>query len=75
LDLCANLPNQGVAIHISGCGKGCAWPMAAPITLVGNAGRYDIVKNGTARDAPLAQGLSLAQARTLLMQETEHFFA
>jgi precorrin-3B synthase len=49
---------EGTALHVSGCGKGCAHAPAAPFTLVGNAGRYDLVENGTARDAPSVTGLS-----------------
>jgi len=37
-------------IHISGCAKGCARSLPADLTLVGDAGRYGIVRNGTSRD-------------------------
>ena len=46
-------------LHVSGCAKGCAHPGPAPHTLVGRDGRYDLVRNGTARDTPARRGLSL----------------
>jgi precorrin-3B synthase len=51
------LPSK-IFVHVSGCMKGCAHRKAATITLVGNAGRYDLVENGTARDTPLFSGVS-----------------
>ncbi len=44
--------------HVSGCTKGCAHPGPAPLTFVGNAGRYDLVRDGRAADPPFATGLS-----------------
>jgi precorrin-3B synthase len=38
-------------IHISGCAKGCARSAPADLTLVGEGGRYGVVRNGTTRDA------------------------
>ncbi len=49
-------------IHLSGCAKGCAHPAAAPITLVGRAGCYDLVRHGRADAAPERTGLSLPEA-------------
>lgn len=49
-------------VHVSGCAKGCAHPGAAPLTLVGNAGRYDVVFAGRASDAPSRHGLTFAEA-------------
>lgn len=43
-----------VAVHISGCAKGCARPAAATLTVVGTAGDCALVANGSARDAPFA---------------------
>lgn len=65
----ATVPTRAVAahmrptalVHIAGCSKGCAHPGPAPLTLVGNQGRWDIVHNGTARDQPVATGLMLDQ--------------
>ncbi len=47
-------------VHVSGCAKGCAHPMAAALTLVGRDGRYDVVVDGRAGDAPVRLGLGLA---------------
>ena len=56
-------------IHVSGCGKGCAHPGAADITLVGDEGRYAIVRHGRASDPPLRRGLTLAEALAALQAE------
>lgn len=37
-------------IHVSGCAKGCARSASAGLTLVGEGGRYGVVRNGTTRD-------------------------
>jgi len=44
---------DGVALHISGCAKGCAYSKPAPLTLVGTEQGCGLVKNGTARDKPM----------------------
>ncbi|WP_237480496.1 precorrin-3B synthase [Lichenibacterium dinghuense] len=59
-------PGAGVALHVSGCAKGCAHPGPAPLTLVAAEGRYALVADGTAADAPAATGLDLAEAHRLL---------
>jgi precorrin-3B synthase len=38
-------------LHVSGCAKGCARSTPADLTLVGEGGRYGVVRSGTARDA------------------------
>jgi precorrin-3B synthase len=43
---------NGIAVHISGCPKGCAHPMPAALTLVGTADGCGIVHRGSARTAP-----------------------
>ena len=43
---------DGVALHISGCAKGCAHPSPAPLTIVGTETGCGIVRDGTARAAP-----------------------
>jgi len=43
---------RGIAVHISGCPKGCAHPMPAALTLVGTPQGCGIVHNGSARVAP-----------------------
>ncbi len=55
-----------VPVHVSGCAKGCAHPGPAARVLVGRAGRYDLVRNGRAKDAPAATALSFAAAAALL---------
>lgn len=59
------LPVAGL-IHVSGCAKGCAHPGPAAVTLVGNAGRYDLVAGGRAADLPVARGLDLESALSLI---------
>ncbi|MDP2331706.1 MAG: precorrin-3B synthase [Reyranella sp.] len=39
-------------IHISGCAKGCARSAPADLVLVGEQGRYNVIRNGTTRDVP-----------------------
>ena len=39
-------------LHVSGCVKGCARTRPADQTFVGNDGRFDLVQNGCAWDAP-----------------------
>lgn len=53
---------DGLAIHVSGCAKGCAHPAPAEVALVGKDGRYDLVRQGRASDAPVLRGLDIAQA-------------
>jgi precorrin-3B synthase len=43
---------DGIAMHISGCAKGCAHPMSAPLTIVGAEQGCFIVRNGSARATP-----------------------
>jgi precorrin-3B synthase len=65
----ARLANgPGIALHVSGCTKGCAHPRVAPVTLVGNHGRYDLVIDGASADSPLARGLTLDEAAGHLRQ-------
>lgn len=56
----------GIALHVSGCAKGCAHPGSAPLTLVAAEGRYGLVPDGTAADAPVVAGLDATEARRLL---------
>lgn len=48
---------EGQCWHVSGCAKGCAWPKAANLTLVGRDGAFDLVKQGTPWDDPIRRGL------------------
>ena len=56
--LALKLPGK---VHVSGCAKGCAHHAAAPVTLVGGAGRYAVVRNGRAGDPPEIRGLTMRQ--------------
>lgn len=49
--LMGSLP-PGKVLHVSGCAKGCAHPVAAPLTLVARpGGTFDLIRDGKA-DAP-----------------------
>jgi precorrin-3B synthase len=60
------LQAKGVALHVSGCAKGCARQAPTLYTLVARGGRYDLVTNGAPSDADLAQDLTLAEAQNML---------
>jgi precorrin-3B synthase len=47
-----SLSGDGIALHVSGCAKGCAHPKAAPFTIVGTEQGCGIVRDGSARDEP-----------------------
>jgi precorrin-3B synthase len=51
-EIAAHLPQGGMAVHVSGCAKGCAHPMAAPLTIVGTAQGCGLIKNATAGAHP-----------------------
>jgi len=50
----AQSPCGGIAVHVSGCRKGCAHPGAAALTIVGTERGCGIVHHGSARAAPTA---------------------
>jgi len=64
----------GVALHVSGCAKGCARQAATPFTLVAHAGRYDLVVGVAAIDAGTsdAKRLDVAAAREILETMTRN---
>ena len=65
-ELAASLrPPRGESVHVSGCSKGCARPGPATITLVGRDGRFDLVRNGRAGDAPARLGLAPSKVLAL----------
>jgi precorrin-3B synthase len=72
-DFLPRLALEGIALHVSGCAKGCARSSHTPFTLVGNAGRYDLVLNGTAQDAPVVKGLSTDEAQRELKTRIEQY--
>jgi precorrin-3B synthase len=49
---------QDAHLHVSGCAKGCAHPRSSDLTLVGTEDGFDLVRRGTARDAPALRGLA-----------------
>lgn len=46
----AGLVPLGQHLHVSGCGKGCAHPGAADVTLTGTAQGFDLIREGRAAD-------------------------
>ncbi|TMV09621.1 cobalamin biosynthesis protein CobG [Ruegeria sediminis] len=58
-------PRLSGSLHVSGCAKGCARMGAADVTLVGNDGRFDLVKHGRAGDEPCQRGLSPETLKTM----------
>lgn len=52
-------------LHVSGCSKGCARQTLAEVTLVGNRGRFDLVRNGRAGDTPERAGLTAREVEEL----------
>ncbi len=59
---------EGVALHISGCAKGCAHPAPAPFTVVAGEHGYNLVKHGRADAAPVARGLAPEALRGLIAE-------
>ena len=52
---------EAASLHVSGCAKGCAHPGRAAVTLVGDGGRYGLVRDGRAGDTPQIDGLTVAR--------------
>jgi len=67
------LPDHGVAVHVSGCAKGCAHPAATRFTIVGTARGCGVVCGGTARGMPssyvIPEGLAEEIHRVIDTQE------
>ena len=51
-ELARHLPASLSLVHVSGCGKGCAHPAPAPLTVIGTSQGCGIVRNGTSRMTP-----------------------
>jgi precorrin-3B synthase len=66
--LARQLHARGTSLHVSGCAKGCAHPAAAPFTLVGRDGRYDLVVDGMAADKPIVTNIEEQQLDSVLQQ-------
>ncbi len=56
----------GLALHVSGCAKGCAHPGPAAVTLVAGADGYALVREGNAAATPLRRGLTLEAAAAMI---------
>lgn len=56
--LAKQVPAGGDRLHVSGCSKGCAHPGSAALTLVGDRGRWSLVRNGRADTNPHERGLT-----------------
>ncbi len=54
IDLCPEVLDGSLDLHLSGCAKGCAHPRRA-LTISGAANAYHLVLDGLASDAPDAQ--------------------
>lgn len=48
---------MGRLLHVSGCGKGCAHPGRADVTVVATAVGFDLILNGSPTDAAMKRGL------------------
>jgi precorrin-3B synthase len=55
--LASHLPD-GAVLHVSGCAKGCAHPGPTALTLTAQAGGFDLIRDGHARDLPLRSGIT-----------------
>jgi precorrin-3B synthase len=64
--LAASRAGRDPLLHLSGCAKGCAHPGPAAITLVGEAGRFALIRDGRPGDAPAASGLTVADCTELM---------
>jgi precorrin-3B synthase len=66
---------EGVILHVSGCAKGCARPVATAATLTATGAGYDLILAGRASDPPARRGLSTASIEGLLVSEGARMFA
>jgi len=73
----AALLDGTVAIHLSGCAKGCAHRAAAPLTIVGDRNTCRIILNGAATDMAVAEvpANDLAERLAGLAREAENIAA
>jgi precorrin-3B synthase len=46
------LSGEGIAIHVSGCAKGCAHQQAAPLTVVGTERGWGLIQHGSPQATP-----------------------
>ncbi|OWV29855.1 cobalamin biosynthesis protein CobG [Halomonas campaniensis] len=59
------------AVHISGCAKGCARRSPADVCLVGEAGRFNLIVNGSADSTPVKTGLTESEALDVIKKLSE----
>jgi precorrin-3B synthase len=60
---------RGRGIHVSGCAKGCAHRLPSAITLVGENGVYNLIRNGRADSPPVLRGQSISVLAAILTAE------
>ncbi|MBI1868883.1 MAG: precorrin-3B synthase [Methylocystis sp.] len=65
--LARRLTSDGVALHISGCAKGCTMPAPAKVALLASGAGFDLIDNGRACDPPSLRGLSLDEIKDALI--------
>ncbi len=65
---------DSVVLHVSGCAKGCARPLATAATLIASESGYDLVVHGRAADPSARRGLSSAAIETFLASEGAKLF-
>jgi precorrin-3B synthase len=65
------LRGGGVALHVSGCEKGCARPSVTPYTLVAKSKGYDLIVDGTPDRDAVATELSVTAAAAILASQVD----
>ncbi|MBV8441356.1 MAG: hypothetical protein JO312_12500 [Hyphomicrobiales bacterium] len=65
---------DSVILHVSGCTKGCARPLATAATLIATENGYDLVVDGRAADRPVRRGLSSVAIEAFLAGEGAKLF-
>ena len=65
---------DNVVLHMSGCAKGCARPLATAVTLIASESGYDLVVHGRAADPPARRGVQSAAIETFLAGEGAKLF-
>ncbi|WP_321364535.1 precorrin-3B synthase [uncultured Celeribacter sp.] len=60
--LAPHLP-EGKTLHVSGCAKGCAWPLPADLTLVATPSGLSVIRDGRASDTPETAAISPSEPR------------
>jgi precorrin-3B synthase len=63
-----------VILHVSGCAKGCARPLATAVTLIATENGYNLLVDGKAADPPTGRGLSSAAIEAFLAGEGAKLF-